>query len=65
MQIYSAMIPVKESFSKKEFVRLLLEWNQGSPCDRMKGVNWDGGVTLCAGGMKAECWRWKNFRKSG
>ena len=30
MQIYSAMIPVKEAFSKKEFVRLLLEWNQGS-----------------------------------
>ena len=30
MQIYSAMIPVKETFSKKEFVRLLLEWNQGS-----------------------------------
>ena len=39
MQIYSAMIPVKESFSKKEFVRLVLEWNQESPCDRMKGVN--------------------------
>ena len=37
MQIYSAMIPVKETFSKKEFVRLLLEWNQGSPHDRMKG----------------------------
>ena len=30
MQIYSAMIPVNESFSKKEFVRLVLEWNQGS-----------------------------------
>ena len=30
MQIYSAMIPVKETFSKKEFVRLVLEWNQGS-----------------------------------
>ena len=30
MQIYSAMIPVKETFSKKEFVRLLLEWNQGT-----------------------------------
>ena len=42
MQIYSAMIPVKESFSKKEFVRLVLEWNQGSPYDRMKGVDWDG-----------------------
>ena len=37
-RIYSAMIPVKEAFSKKEFVRLLLEWNQGSPHDRMKGV---------------------------
>lgn len=48
MQIYSAMIPVKESFSKKEFVRLVLEWNQGSPCDRMKGVNWDGeSYSLC------------------
>ena len=41
MQIYSAMIPVKEAFSKKEFVRLFLEWNQGSPHDRMKGVSWD------------------------
>ena len=51
MQIYSAMIPVKESFSKKEFVRLVLEWNQGSPCDRMKGVNWDGeSYSLCVAG---------------
>ena len=48
MQIYSAMIPVKEAFSKKEFVRLLLEWNQGSPHDRMKGVSWDEETyTLC------------------
>ena len=48
MQIYSAMIPVKETFSKKEFVRLLLEWNQGSPHDRMKGVSWDEETyTLC------------------
>ena len=48
MQIYSAMIPVKEAFSKKEFVRLLLEWNQGSPHDRMKGVSWDEeNYTLC------------------
>ena len=49
MQIYSAMIPVKETFSKKEFVRLLLEWNQGSPHDR----------------RNKDCWQWKTFRKSG
>lgn len=40
MQIYSAMIPVKESFSKKEFVRLDMEWNREVRADRMKGVNW-------------------------
>ena len=55
MQIYSAMIPVKETFSKKEFVRLLLEWNQGSPHDRMKGVRW----------QNKDCWQWKTFRKRG
>lgn len=48
MQIYSAMIPVKETFSKKEFVRLLLEWNQGSPHDRMKGVRWQEEQRLLA-----------------
>lgn len=48
MQIYSAMIPVKETFSKKEFVLLLLEWNQGSPHDRMKGVRWQEEQRLLA-----------------
>ena len=63
MQIYSAMIPVKETFSKKEFVRLLLEWNQGSPHDRMKGVSWDEEPFVLR--RNKDCWQWKTFRKSG
>lgn len=41
MQIYSALIPVKNTFSKEDFMRTVIQWNQGSPHDRMEGVMWD------------------------
>ena len=47
MQIYSAMIPVKESFSKKEFVRLVLEWNQGQ--DEGSELGWRELLFVLAG----------------
>lgn len=55
MQIYSTIIPVKEIFSKEEFVRTVIEWNQGSPHDRMEGVMWDesSGNLYCQCGKKS------------
>ena len=47
MQIYSAMIQVKESFSKKEFVRLVLEWNQGQ--DEGSELGWRELLFVLAG----------------
>ena len=42
MQIYSTKFVVREDFSKQKFVQLVIEWNQGSPYDKMNGVEWDG-----------------------
>lgn len=41
MQIYSTIIPVTEYFSREEFVRMVIAWNQGSPHDRIEGLLWD------------------------
>lgn len=42
MQIYSAIFPVKETLTQDILIRLVIEWNQGSPHNRMSNLNWDG-----------------------
>lgn len=42
MQIYSAIFPVKESLSKDDLINLVIEWNQGSPHNKISNLNWDG-----------------------
>jgi len=41
MLLYSTKFMVKESFTKKEFVNLVLQWNQNSPHDKMQGIAWN------------------------
>ncbi|MBP3567825.1 MAG: hypothetical protein J6K04_01545 [Lachnospiraceae bacterium] len=41
MLLYSTKFTVKESFAKKEFVSLVLQWNQNSPHDKMRGISWN------------------------
>lgn len=42
MQIYSATFPVKESLTQDALIELVIEWNQGSPHNRIRGLVWDG-----------------------
>ena len=42
MQIYSAIFPVKESLSKDDLINLVIEWNQGSPHNKISNLTWDG-----------------------
>jgi len=42
MLLYSTMFPVKEDLDKDAFIKLAIEWNQGSPSDKMENLNWDG-----------------------
>lgn len=42
MQIYSAIFPVKESLSQDDLINLVVEWNQGSPHNKISNLNWNG-----------------------
>lgn len=42
MQIYSTMFPVKKELTKDELIRIVIEWNQGSPHNKIENLNWDG-----------------------
>lgn len=42
MQIYSAIFPIKESLSQDVLINLVIEWNQGSPHNKISNLNWDG-----------------------
>ena len=42
MQIYSTMFPVTELLTKDELIKLVIEWNQGSPHNKINNLNWDG-----------------------
>ena len=35
MQIYSAIFPVKESLTQDVLIQLVIEWNQGSPFNKI------------------------------
>ena len=42
MQIYSAIFPIKESLTQDELIKLVIEWNQRSPHNKITNLNWDG-----------------------
>lgn len=42
MITYSAQFPVNEKLDKKTFVKLVLDWNQGSKYDKFDKLEWDG-----------------------
>lgn len=42
MQIYSAIFPVKESLTQDDLIELVIEWNQGSPYNKISNLKWDG-----------------------
>lgn len=38
MQIYSATFSVKESLTQDELIKLVIEWNQGSPHNKINSL---------------------------
>ena len=42
MITYTTKFPVTDSLTKDEFVKTVIKWNQGSPHDKIEGVDWDG-----------------------
>lgn len=42
MQIYSATFPVRESLTPEILINLVIEWNQGSPYNKINNLVWDG-----------------------
>lgn len=42
MQIYSTSFPVTEALTIDNFINLVIEWNQGSPYNKINNLSWDG-----------------------
>ena len=44
MLLFSAQLEISNAMTKEAFVRLAIEWNQGSPHveNRIQGINWNG-----------------------
>lgn len=42
MQIYSATFPVSKSLTPEVLINLVIEWNQGSPHNKINDLVWDG-----------------------
>jgi len=38
MKIYSAKLPITEKLTKDILIRLVIEWNQGSPYNRIHNL---------------------------
>ena len=41
MVTYTTKFPIDKSFSKNEFVKLVLKWNQGSKFDKINDLYWN------------------------
>lgn len=44
MLLFSALLEINDSMTKDAFVKLVIEWNQGSPYheNRISGIQWSG-----------------------
>lgn len=44
MLLYSTILGVNETMTKENFIKLVIEWNQGSPHEEniIKGISWNG-----------------------
>lgn len=42
MITYTTKFPVNDLLTKEEFIKTVIKWNQGSPHDKIDGVEWDG-----------------------
>lgn len=44
MLLFSTVLPIRDSFTPEDFIRLVIEWNNGSPHEEniIRGIEWDG-----------------------
>ena len=42
MITYTTKFPVNNSLTEDEFIRMVIKWNQGSPYDKIEGIEWNG-----------------------
>ena len=44
MLLFSTILDIKDSLTKDEFIKLVIEWNQGSPhaSNVIPGIVWNG-----------------------
>ena len=44
MLLFSTVLSINDTMSKDDFIRLAIEWNQGSPHESnvIKGIKWNG-----------------------
>lgn len=44
MLLFSTVLPIKETMTKDDFIRLAIEWNQGSPHPEniIPDIEWNG-----------------------
>ncbi len=42
MQIYYATFPIRATLTQDDLIQLVIEWNQGSPHNKIKNLTWDG-----------------------
>lgn len=42
MITYTTKFPINDLLTKKEFIKTVIKWNQGSRYDKIDGVEWDG-----------------------
>ena len=54
MLLFSTVLDVEKSLTKEDFIKLVLEWNQGSPHESnvIKGINWNGERNIRYGNKK-------------
>lgn len=54
MLLFSTLLDIEKTLTKESFIKLVLEWNQGSPHESnvIKGINWNGERNIRYGNEK-------------
>jgi len=54
MLLFSTILDIEKSLTKDSFIKLVLEWNQGSPHESnvLKGIKWNGEHNIRYGNEK-------------
>ena len=61
MLLFSTILDIEKSLTKDSFIKLVLEWNQGSPHESnvIKGIKWNGEHNIRYGNEKLDGFKWR------